>query len=137
MSFGGQAWPINPLDFNAGQVNSGRNPLCLGAVFDLSLGTNNMPDSSTPTWVVGDTFLVRIISWLYRCPSYIVSSFLRKTCTRSSVPHHRLSGLPNCLLQLVEQVPEEPGLPRAPARVPRALALLLGFLVCSLFILRT
>jgi len=62
MSFGGQAWPINPLDFNAGQVNSGRNPLCLGAVFDLSLGTNNMPDSSTPTWVVGDTFLKNVYS---------------------------------------------------------------------------
>ena len=67
MSFGGQDWPINPLDFNAGQVNNGRNPLCLGAIFDLSLGTGNTPGSA-PTWVVGDTFLVYILSRLYRCP---------------------------------------------------------------------
>ena len=59
MSFGGKSWPIDPQDFNAGRVNSGRTPLCVGSIFDLSLGTNNMPDSSTPSWVVGDTFLVR------------------------------------------------------------------------------
>ena len=65
MAFGGKSWPINPLDFNAGQVNSGRNPLCVGAIFDLSLGANNVPDNSGPTWVVGDTFLVRNFSRLY------------------------------------------------------------------------
>ena len=65
ISFGGKSWPINPLDFNAGQIDNGRNPLCLGAIFDLSLGANNIPDSSSPSWVVGDTFLVRILSRLY------------------------------------------------------------------------
>jgi len=60
MSFGGQSWPINPEDFNAGQVNNGRNPLCLGAIFDLSLGVNNAQDSASPTWVVGDTFLKNV-----------------------------------------------------------------------------
>ena len=58
MSFGGQAWPINPVDFNAGPVSNGRNPLCLGAIFDLGQGTGNSASSSAPTWVVGDTFLV-------------------------------------------------------------------------------
>ena len=62
LSFGGQSWPISPLDFNAAQISNGRNPLCLGAVFDISLGSNNIPDSSTPTWIFGDTFLVRNIS---------------------------------------------------------------------------
>jgi cathepsin D len=62
MSFGGQAWPINPLDFNVAQVSNGRNPLCLGGIFDLSLGTANMPDSSSPAWVVGDTFLKNVYS---------------------------------------------------------------------------
>ena len=59
MSFGGKSWPINPQDFSAGPVSSGRNPLCLGAIFDLSLGSNPGGASDNfPAWVVGDTFLV-------------------------------------------------------------------------------
>jgi hypothetical protein len=135
MSFGGRAWPINPLDFKAGQVNTDPNPLCIGAIFDLSLATN-MSDSSTPAWVIGDTFLVRNLSRVYRCPSRSSYSFIllsRKTCTRCSVPHHCLLGLPNCLLQLVGYVQQDP---EAPSRVPRALAPQLGFLVCVAFFLQ-
>ena len=75
MSFGGQSWPINPLDFNAGQIDNGRNPLCLGAIFDLSLGANNIPDSSSPSWVVGDTFLVRFSLAVVPCLSYLILFF--------------------------------------------------------------
>ena len=64
MSFGGRSWPINPLDFNVGQISNGPNPFCQGAIFDLSQGSNNIPGSSSPTWVVGDTFLVRHLSYL-------------------------------------------------------------------------
>lgn len=137
MSFGGQSWPINPVDFNAGQVSTGRNPLCLGAIFDLSLGANsNEADSSQPTWVVGDTFLVRNPLRLYLL-SFISypSSLYRKTCTRCFVPIQLLLALLSCLLRLVGQVQQHPGLPRAPllpeAR-PQAL-LPLGILVCVPF----
>jgi len=62
MSFGGKLWPIDPQDFNVGRVNNGRTPLCVGAIFDLTLGTSSMPDSSTPSWIVGDTFLKNVYS---------------------------------------------------------------------------
>jgi hypothetical protein len=36
--------------------------LCLGAIFDITAGTTiNQQDSSTPEWIVGDTFLVRFL----------------------------------------------------------------------------
>ena len=68
MSFGGKSWPINPLDFNVGQISNGPNPFCQGAIFDLSQGSNNVPGSSSPTWIVGDTFLVRHLA---ACSSYL------------------------------------------------------------------
>ena len=110
MSFGGQSWPINPLDFNAGQISGGSNPLCEGAIFDLTAGSDNIPGSSNPDWVVGDTFLVR--KYLAGCTCVLHKSscsFPRKMCTRCSVPHQRLLGLPSCLLWLVEQVREFSG----------------------------
>jgi hypothetical protein len=67
----------------------------------------------------------------------------RKTCTRCSVPHQRLLGLPNCPLRLVGQVKEVPDLFRAfrlpegsRSRVPRGLLFLLpvALLVCALFL---
>jgi len=71
LAFGGQAWPINPEDFNAGQISSGRSPLCLGAIFDLSLGSNNIPDSNSPTWVVGDTFLKNVYTVFRSSPASV------------------------------------------------------------------
>ena len=128
MAFGGQSWPINPEDFNAGQISSGSNALCLGAIFDLSLGSNNIPDSNSPTWVVGDTFLVRNLSRLVPLILHTSSFFFfsRKTFIRCSVRLPRLLGLPSCLLLLVGLVQQEL------ARVLQAL-LLLVFLVCVSF----
>lgn len=34
---------------------------CVGAIFDLSLGTNIVNGGGNPDWVIGDTFLVRCI----------------------------------------------------------------------------
>lgn len=56
ISYGGPAWPISDTDLNLGAVSSG---LCLGAIFDITAGSNVKPTSGTPEWIVGDTFLVR------------------------------------------------------------------------------
>ena len=58
MSFGGPSWPINLNDMNLGNVGGGQ---CLGAIFDISEGTDINPQSA-PAWIVGDTFLVRFFS---------------------------------------------------------------------------
>ena len=62
MSFGGKSWSIDPSDMNIGQVNSSTNTLCVGAIFDLSLGSAISPGGNNPSWVVGDTFLVRFVT---------------------------------------------------------------------------
>ena len=60
ISFGGPAWPISLADLNLGTVSSGR---CLGAIFDITAGSNVKPSPGTPQWIVGDTFLVRIFCY--------------------------------------------------------------------------
>lgn len=55
LSFGGQTWPINNEDMNIGNSNTGQ---CVGAIFDLSLGSQASGGDGNPNWVVGDTFLV-------------------------------------------------------------------------------
>ncbi len=57
ISFGGPAWPISIGDLNLGNVNNGR---CLGAIFDITAGSDVKPTPGSPQWIVGDTFLVRI-----------------------------------------------------------------------------
>lgn len=60
LSFGsGKSWPINVQDMNLGPETRGSS-MCLGAIFDLSMGTNidPQPGSGTPNWIIGDTFLV-------------------------------------------------------------------------------
>ncbi|KAJ7448535.1 aspartic peptidase domain-containing protein [Mycena latifolia] len=58
LSFGGNAWPINPADINFGPLETG-SPMCLGGIFDLALGTAIVDG---PGWVVGDTFLKNVYS---------------------------------------------------------------------------
>jgi len=73
LSFGSHSWPINPSDFNTGQV-SRRNGVaqCRGAIFNLAQGTNSYspPSSSefSPAWVIGDTFLKNVYS-VFRAPT--------------------------------------------------------------------
>lgn len=61
LSFGGKAWPISAADMNIGQVSRGSSQ-CLGAIFDLSLGSNIPSGSGNPSWVVGDSFLKNVYS---------------------------------------------------------------------------
>ena len=56
MSFGGPSWPISISDLSLG-TNNGQ---CVGAIFDIELGTSTS-GSDIPSWIVGDTFLVRFI----------------------------------------------------------------------------
>ncbi|KAJ7182841.1 aspartyl protease [Mycena crocata] len=59
LSFGGKTWPINPEDMNLGSLEQGSS-MCVGAIFDLSLGSN--AGTGGPNWVVGDTFLKNVYS---------------------------------------------------------------------------
>ena len=43
-------------DLNLGTISPGQ---CLGGIFDLGAGTNVKPQPGEPSWIVGDTFLVR------------------------------------------------------------------------------
>ena len=72
MSFGGPAWPISLADLNLGAVSCGR---CLGAIFDITAGSNVKPTSGTPEWIVSDTSLVRIFYYfdLSRHPDWFHS----------------------------------------------------------------
>ncbi|KAI9437532.1 acid protease [Lactarius indigo] len=59
MSFGGPSWPISLADMNLGTVGGGR---CLGAIFDITQGTNVTPGQGNPAWIIGDTFLKNVYS---------------------------------------------------------------------------
>lgn len=61
ISFGGPSWPISIEDLNLGTVGAG-NSQCLGAIFDIELGTGPGQAAGTPTWIVGDTFLKNVYS---------------------------------------------------------------------------
>lgn len=47
----GPSWSIDPSDFELTTIGGG---VCIGAFFELDLS-----GSSTPDWIIGDTFLVR------------------------------------------------------------------------------
>jgi len=61
ISFGGKSWPINPTDMNLGPSGIVPN-MCLGGIFDLTLGSNVGSSGRNPRWVVGDTFLKNVYS---------------------------------------------------------------------------
>uniref|UniRef100_A0A8H7XMX3 Peptidase A1 domain-containing protein n=1 Tax=Psilocybe cubensis TaxID=181762 RepID=A0A8H7XMX3_PSICU len=59
LSFGGKLWPISTQDMNFGPETP-RSQMCLGAIFDLTQGTNITPRPGTPSWIIGDTFLKNV-----------------------------------------------------------------------------
>ena len=61
LSFGGKLWPISTQDMNLGKVFQDSTQ-CLGAIFDFNTSFVIPRESGTPSWVVGDTFLVRFLS---------------------------------------------------------------------------
>ena len=75
LSFGGKDWSISPADFQLAQVSSSQ---CLGAFFEFS------SSSTAPSWIVGDTFLVRILIPLLSLSSLIF--FLRAEKCLLSIP---------------------------------------------------
>lgn len=58
-NFGGKTWTISTDDINLGRLDDQGN--CLGAVFDLGLGSQINSGGGNPSWVVGDTFLVSLL----------------------------------------------------------------------------
>ena len=75
LNFGSRTWAISDADFNLGSVTRGSSQ-CLGGIFDLDAGTGTSggggpASSSGPSWVVGDTFLVRL---LLLSPAHSISS---------------------------------------------------------------
>jgi cathepsin D len=78
MSFGGKSWPISSDDM---LMQTNTPGVCVGAIFDLSLGSNAGGGQGNPNWVVGDTFLKNVYS-VYRA-------------TPPSVGFAQLSGITN------------------------------------------
>jgi cathepsin D len=56
MAFGGRDWAISPADFRVQVIKDNQ---CISAFFEL-----NSSGSSSPSWIVGDAFLVCISSLL-------------------------------------------------------------------------
>jgi cathepsin D len=59
ISFGGPSWPISLDDLNLGTISNGQ---CLGAIFDITQGSNVTPGQGNPSWIIGDTFLKNVYS---------------------------------------------------------------------------
>lgn len=76
MSFGGSSWSIDPSDFKIAQLSSSQ---CLGAFFDLSI-----EGSSTPSWIVGDTFLKNVYSVFRYNPASVGFANLSSVATAMS-----------------------------------------------------
>ncbi|KAI0335064.1 acid protease [Cubamyces sp. BRFM 1775] len=59
LAFGGKSWPISSADMNLGRISAS---MCVGGIFDLSLGSDVSGGGGNPVWVVGDTFLKNVYS---------------------------------------------------------------------------
>lgn len=56
-NFGGRTWTMDPVDF---QLLTNNPQLCVGAIFEASLGGLGNPD--VPQWIIGDAFLKNVYS---------------------------------------------------------------------------
>lgn len=65
---------------NLGRPNA-TSDLCVGGIFDLTSGSTIEAGGGNPSWVVGDTFLVRSTD-SYQIPPLTIT--YRKMCTLSS-----------------------------------------------------
>lgn len=94
ISFGGQTWPIDPRDMNFAPVDpQGRQ--CVGAIFDLSLGTNIVNGGGNPDWVIGDTFLKNVYSVFRNNPPSVGFAQLSAAAGGSGAPGAAPSGTPS------------------------------------------
>jgi cathepsin D len=85
VSFGGNLWPIDPVDFNIGQDSDGSN-ICDGAIFDLSQGVSIPQNSGNPNWVFGDTFLKNVYSVFRTSPNSVGFAQLSAAAGGSGTP---------------------------------------------------
>lgn len=74
LAFGGSSWTISPKDFQLTQLSHSQ---CLGAFFELDMGSG----SSTPSWIVGDTFLKNVYSVFRYDPPSVGFANLSTTAT--------------------------------------------------------
>ncbi|KAG8854472.1 hypothetical protein FRB96_007534 [Tulasnella sp. 330] len=71
------AWPVDPQDFQLSKVGAG---YCLGAFFELELGSNS------PTWIIGDTFLKNVYSvFRYNPPSVGIATLASEALAEASL----------------------------------------------------
>ncbi|CBQ72582.1 related to cathepsin d (lysosomal aspartyl protease) [Sporisorium reilianum SRZ2] len=59
LSFGGKSWAMNAQDFNLGSYPYTNSQTCLGALFEIDLGSTQY---GVPQWIVGDSFLKNVFS---------------------------------------------------------------------------
>ncbi|CCF52338.1 hypothetical protein NDA11_004101 [Ustilago hordei] len=59
LTFGGKSWPMNSQDFNLGSFPYTNSQTCLGALFEIDLGSTQY---GVPQWIVGDSFLKNVFS---------------------------------------------------------------------------
>ncbi|PWZ01290.1 acid protease [Testicularia cyperi] len=59
MQFGGRSFQMNTQDFNLGPYPYTNSATCLGALFDIDLGSSQY---GVPEWIVGDSFLKNVFS---------------------------------------------------------------------------
>jgi len=68
LTFGGNVWPVSPLDFNLGRVSAPTSAtvddsMCLGAIFSLASPEPTADGSpAPPAYIIGDTFLKNVYS---------------------------------------------------------------------------
>lgn len=73
IAFGGSSWSISSADFELAQLSRSQ---CLGAFFEL-----DMSGSSSPSWIVGDTFLKNVYSVFRYEPAAVGFANLSSTAT--------------------------------------------------------
>ncbi|KAJ7906171.1 aspartic peptidase domain-containing protein, partial [Mycena leptocephala] len=91
MAFGGKLWPIAPADMNLGTVNmflglGDGGSMCIGGIFDWTVGHGTVVDQGKPSWVIGDTFLKNVYSVYRQSPLSIGFAQLSDLAVSSSAP---------------------------------------------------
>lgn len=59
LTFGGQAYTIAPDDFNVGAIDVS-GTMCLGSVFAVDSNSSTSKSSTSPAWIIGDSFLKNV-----------------------------------------------------------------------------
>jgi hypothetical protein len=88
LSFGGNTWTMSSADFKFTSLSSSE---CIGAFFETSSTTTT---GSTPSWIIGDAFLVSRVLPVSFSHCSLTTNRRRKTSTLSSDTTHPLSASP-------------------------------------------